>query len=249
MPSARNRSIKLHYQATGTGMPILFLHGFTSSLEMWRTPIKALSQTYRCLCMDLRGHGQSTGGNRNIYSLSAMAEDALKVLNHDGVERAVVIGHSLGGMIGQHLAVHHQNRLTALVLSSTTCFAPPRNRFEPLIEGAVALAQMSTKDRAANPSFRHSSPLDEETAWGCGEAVMALPRYDESLTGFPLPALAIYGDKDSDTILEGSRQLISAIPDCGESVIVDASHVPQITQAEAYTEALLDFLRYLDPGA
>lgn len=171
------------------------------------------------------------------------------VLNHDGVERAVVIGHSLGGMIGQHLAVHHQNRLAALVLSSTTCFAPPRNRFEPPIEGAVALAQMSTKDRAANPSLRHSSPLDEETAWGCGEAVMALPRYDESLTGFPFPALAIYGDKESDTILEGSRQLISAIPDCGESVIVDASHVPQITQAEAYTEALLDFSRYLDPGA
>jgi 3-oxoadipate enol-lactonase len=246
MPFAHRGSISLYYQAIGAGLPILFLHGFTSSHEMWRGPVKTLSASYQCLCMDLRGHGQSSVSQRSAYTLAAMADDALSVLNQQDVERAVVIGHSLGGMIAQHLAVHHQNRLAALVLSSTTCMAPPRDRFEPLIEGAIALARIPADDRATNSALQHSSPLDEDTAWGCGEAVMTLPRYDEQLAGVALPVLAIYGEKDSDTIINGSQQLVSAIPDCGESIVLDAGHVPQITHTEAYTEAVQDFLKNIE---
>ncbi len=241
MPVARHGEVELHYQTKGTGPTLLFLHGFTASLAMWDAPIKTLSKSFHCLAKDLRGHGRSQRSVRENYTLAAMADDALQVLNDDNTNQAIVIGHSLGGMIAQHLAIHHQNRLTGLVLSSTTCLAPDRERFTPLIEGAISLAAMSASEREANPALRHSSPLDENTAWGCGEAVITLPRYDKQLTNFPLPALVIYGDGDSDTILQGSKQLISSIPECPESVVVGAGHVPQITHAEAYTQALRDF--------
>ncbi len=230
--------------AKGSGMPVLFLHGYTASLAMWSATVDALSGAYNCLTMDLRGHGKSQSASRESYSLAAMAEDALRVLNENEVEeRAVIVGHSLGGMIAQHLAVHHQDRISGLVLSSTTCFAPGRERFTPLIEGAVNLAHMTPEERQADPALMHSLPLDEDTAWGCGEAIMNLPRYDLDLGDFPFPAMAIYGDQDSENILKGSKQLIAALPDWSESIIVGAGHVPQISHPEAYAEALMDFLK------
>ena len=241
MVVAPRGDVDLHYQIKGSGPAILFLHGFTSSLAMWEAAIKSLAGSYRCLAMDLRGHGKSQSSARDKYTLAIMANDALQILNDAGVEQAFVIGHSLGGIIAQHLAVHHQNRLVGLVLSSTTCFAPDRERFTSLIEGAIELANMSAAERDANPALRHSNPLDPDTAWGCGETVVTLPRYDSQLTGFSLPTLVVYGDGDSETILSGSKQLIASIPDCRESVIIGAGHVPQITHAEAYAQAILDF--------
>ena len=246
MPLARHGEVELHYQTKGKGPTLLFLHGFTASLSMWNAPIRTLSKSFHCLAIDLRGHGRSQSCARNKYSLAAMADDVLQILNDDGTDQAIVIGHSLGGMIAQHLAIYHQNWLTGLVLSSTTCLAPERERFTPLIEGAISLAAMSAAEKEANPALRHSNPLDEDTAWGCGEAVMTLPRYDRQLTNFALPSLIIYGDGDSGTILEGSKQLSASIPECRESVIVGAGHVPQITHSEAYTQALLDFFNDIE---
>lgn len=243
MPSVRAGQVTLYYRATGAGFPILFLHGFTSTHDLWTPVTNVFSTSFRCICMDLRGHGKSSSSPRESYSLDAMAQDALRVLDDEEVYQAVIVGHSLGGMIGQHLAVHHADRVAGLVLSSTTCLAPARDAFEPLISAAISLAHMSPKERAAVPALQHSQPLDEDTAWGCGEAILSLPRYDKELETFNAPALAIYGDEDSPNIVSGSKQLVASIPTCHESIIAGGGHVPQITHTEAYTEALSDFLQ------
>ena len=246
MPTVRNGSVDLHYRASGDGFPILFLHGFTASLGLWNGVSSVFSTSFRCINMDLRGHGKSSPGPRESYSLESLSGDALKILDDDETDRAIVIGHSLGGMIAQHLAVHYQGRIAALVLSSTTCFVPPRDAFVPLIKGAIALASMSAEEKAMNPALRHSSPLDEDTAWGCGETILSLARYDQMLESFASPSLVIYGDQDSESIVKGSQQLVASIPLSRESIVLGAGHVPQVTHAEAYNEALSDLLQDLD---
>ncbi|MFL2771953.1 MAG: alpha/beta fold hydrolase [Rhodospirillaceae bacterium] len=246
MPTVSNGQININYDVAGDGLPILFLHGFAASSKLWAAVSGVFSTSFRCLSMDIRGHGKSSPGPRHNYSIEALAEDALMVLDREHANHAILVGHAMGGMITQHIAARHPERIAASVFSSTTCFAPPRYAVEDLMKASISLQLTSPEQRASNPTLRHLSPLDKDIALGCCEAILGLPRYDLELSLLGSPALAIYGDEDDQYVIEGSKKLCTSIPDCQESIILGAGHIPQITHVEAYTEALSDFLQDLD---
>jgi pimeloyl-ACP methyl ester carboxylesterase len=242
MATVRRDGVSLVYERRGTGPCLLFLHGFTATRALWSGQMDAFADTHTCIAMDLRGHGDSASGPQESYSIGSLAGDALAVLDDAGFESATVAGHSLGGMIAQHLAVHHADRMGAVILSSTTCRGPERERFEPLIKGAIALADMPEEDREADPLLRHSSPITAATGWGCGEAIMGLAPYDEQIGSFAKPALLVFGTDDSGNIRDGSALLAAALPGAKTVEIAGAGHVPQLSHAAAYNAALADFL-------
>ena len=246
MPTASNGPININYDVAGDGLPILFLHGFAASSKLWARVSGVFSTSFRCLSMDIRGHGKSSPGPRHNYSIAALSEDALIILDREYANHAILVGHAMGGMIAQHIAARRPERIAATVLSSTTCFAPPHEAVEDLMQASMSLQLMSPEQRESNPTLRYLSTLDEDTALGCCEAILGLPRYDLELSLLGSPALTIYGDEDDQYVIEGSKQLCNSIPDCQESIILGAGHVPQITHVEAYTEALSDFLQDLD---
>ena len=243
MPFVTNDALKLHYETAGAGPPVLFMHGYTSTIALWRDQVPVFSPHYRLICMDLRGHGESEGTGMDGYHLAALAGDALAVLDREGVERSVIVGHSMGGMVAQELLARHGHRVGAAVFSSTTCKAPAREYFQPIVEWAVRLGDIPAGERAADPLTRSCSPVSEATARGCGEMHMNMENFADSLKGSTTPCLVIRGSEESGTILSGSSMLLDVLPNAEEAVIEGAGHVPQITHPAAYNEALAAFLR------
>ena len=243
MPFVTNDALQLHYETAGDGPPVLFMHGYTSTIALWQDQVRVLSPHYRLICMDLRGHGESEGTGMDGYSLAALAGDALAVLDQESVGRATIVGHSMGGMVAQELLARHEYRVSAAVFSSTTCKAPARDYFKPVVDWAVKLGDIPAGERAADPLTRSCRPVSEATARGCGEMHMSMENFAHSLKGGATPCLVIRGSEESGTILSGSSMLLDVLPNAQEAVIEGAGHVPQITHPAAYNDVLAGFLR------
>src|SRR5688572_16010172 len=118
MPFAPVRDVTLFYDEAGKGDPILFMHGFSGSHMAWATQAAAFSATHRCIVYDHRDSGQSSDSPGD-YSIRDLANDAAALLDHIGIEKATVVGFSMGGAVAQEFAINHGDRLNGLVLMAT----------------------------------------------------------------------------------------------------------------------------------
>lgn len=119
MAKALINGINVHYQTKGEGPDVVLAHGITANLAMWFQGVFALlAQEFRVTAYDLRGHGLSDL-TPNGYTSREMSEDLLALMDHVGIERARIVGHSFGGSIGLHLALLHPERVDGVVLSDT----------------------------------------------------------------------------------------------------------------------------------
>lgn len=117
--------VTLAYEEYGHGEPVVFIHGISASSYSWRTVAQALSDSYRCISIDLMGFGRSDKPRDESYSLKRQAELVLKAIEKIGIERFVLAGHSLGG--GVSLAImrelgENQERVRGLILVDTACY-------------------------------------------------------------------------------------------------------------------------------
>jgi pimeloyl-ACP methyl ester carboxylesterase len=122
--------IQISYRIFGNGEPLLLLHGFGGSMDVWDpTLLKLLSESHTVIVFNNRGVGNTTLGEKQ-YSMSQLAEDASGLLDALGIHKADVMGWSMGGMIAQELAVSHPDRINRLILYATSCggegFIPPQ---------------------------------------------------------------------------------------------------------------------------
>src|SRR3712207_194537 len=123
MSIARINGIDLYYEETGSGPPLLLIAGLGGNTLGWVMLLPALAQHFRVIAFDNRGAGRSSAPP-GPYTTRQMADDAAALLAHLGIERAHVLGLSLGGMIAQELALAHAERVDRLVLYAT--YARPR---------------------------------------------------------------------------------------------------------------------------
>ncbi|HVL33917.1 MAG TPA: alpha/beta fold hydrolase, partial [Actinomycetota bacterium] len=136
MPITKNDGVRIHWEEWGSGEPVLLIHGLSYSLDLWWRLIPSLAERYRVIAHDNRGVGGSDVPP-GPYDLSTMAADAAAVLRAAGVERAHVIAASLGGMIGQHLALEHPALVRSLVLGCTACGGPDTVPRDPEIDAIL----------------------------------------------------------------------------------------------------------------
>jgi 3-oxoadipate enol-lactonase len=115
--------MKIAWESRGQGEPVLLIHGLGYARWGWEPVVAPLAERFRLLLFDNRGIGESEIPP-GPYSARAMAEDAVSVLDEAGVERAHVVGTSLGGMVAQELALSHPERVDRLVLACTTPGGP-----------------------------------------------------------------------------------------------------------------------------
>ena len=119
MPVLTIDGLELFYEDIGRGPPLLFHHGYTASRESWEFLIPQLSNRYRCVSFDCRGAGDS-GHPKDGYTVEQYAADALALASALSLSEFTFIGHSMGGAVGFHLAVHHSARLHNLILIAPT---------------------------------------------------------------------------------------------------------------------------------
>ncbi len=119
MPLTTKESVRLYYEESGAGSPVLFVAGLQGGVHSWRLQVSDLASSFHCISFDNRGVGRSDKPDEP-YSIAKLADDAVGLLDHLGIEEAHIVGSSMGGMVAQHMAVHHPKRVLTLSLHCTS---------------------------------------------------------------------------------------------------------------------------------
>lgn len=263
MPSITSSDgVTIAYDVWGRreGPPVLLIQGLGADARGWALQRMAFGRRYRCYAVDNRGVGQS-GKPPGPYSLEQMARDAVAVLDAEGVERAIVVGASMGGVIAQILTVLHPERVRALVLACTACHHHPWRR-ELLAEWATQV-QAGGMGALSNDALRWligprlrkrfgvwlnllarivlQSPPEPFVAQV--QAILDAP--DElrfELVNVQVPTLVITGSQDELTPMGDAEELAELIPAARLVELRGAAHGLMVEAPNAFNEAVLSFL-------
>lgn len=254
------QALTINYALDGPeSAPVVTLsHSLAANLSMWEPQVSALRDRYRVLRYDTRGHGK-TDAPGGAYTLEQLTDDLLALLSALRIERTHFVGLSMGGMIGQMLALKAPERVASLALCDTTSRIPAEARpmweervrtanasgVEPLVEATLA-RWFTAPFRAQRPDvvaqvremIRSTPPLGY---MGCCRAIAALD-LTERLGAISVPTLVVVGEEDQGTPVAASREIESRIPGARLVVIPSAAHLANLEQPEAFNTALLAFL-------
>ncbi len=126
MPIAQVNNINIYYEIHGEGEPLILLAGLGSDSQSWQFVINNISQHFQTIILDNRGVGRSDSP-APPYSIKNMAKDTIALMDHLKIDRAHILGHSMGGYIAQEMAIHYPDRILKLILESTAPFSSVRN--------------------------------------------------------------------------------------------------------------------------
>lgn len=264
--SARINGIELAYSDRGEGEAIVLVHGFPLNRAAWAPQLEALSPSTRVIVPDLRGHGDSEAPLWH-YTMPMFADDLAGLMDHLGIERAVMCGLSMGGYILFSFYGKYPERVSALILADTRAGADTpevrEGRFQMAQTayrkgmGPVADAMMPKLLRTAG-AVRNSGR--EETlrkiitsnppAGIIGDLMAMAERPDSTpvLPGIKCPTLVIVGQEDVATPPDEAERMASLIPKARFEVIPEAAHLSNFENPEAFNRTCLGFLEPLSSG-
>jgi pimeloyl-ACP methyl ester carboxylesterase len=246
--------MKVAHSVVGSGEPILFVQGVGVPGCGWSPQVEGLSSRFACASFDNRGVGKSAP-IEGRFGISEMAADAISVLDALGWERAHVVGHSVGGLVAQELALSHRARVKSLVLMCTFARGKDASRFTPWIFWTGMRSYVGTRSSRRRAFMEivlpPDAPRDDETAaklapiFGRDLAdpspaamahLRAASKYDASpriseLAG--IPTLVMSGEHDRLALPTYGRAIASAIPGARYEEIRGAAHGAPITHAAA----------------
>ncbi|MCO5077565.1 MAG: 3-oxoadipate enol-lactonase [Chelatococcus sp.] len=251
--------INAHLEGPEAAPVVTLSHSLAAHLDMWRPQMAALSEHFRVLRYDVRGHGGSSMPSQ-IPDIATLAEDIRNLLDTLGITHTHFVGLSMGGMIGQQLAIAYPEYIESLVLADTLSSYGDEHRpmwqgridaasgvdgLEPLVEPTIR-RWFTEPFRRANPvvmdwvrgMIRATQP---QGFIGCCHALMALDLTDH-LPLITAPTLVLVGRQDPTTPVAGAEVIAKAIPDARLAIIENAAHIANVEQPEVFTHHLLDFL-------
>jgi len=242
------------------GEPVLLIQGLGTDSRGWALQRMAFGRRYRCFAVDNRGAGRS-GRPPGPYDLSEMAGDALAVLDAEAVERAHVVGASMGGVIAQIIAVLHPERVRSLVLACTSCRHHPwrRELFQEWADavGAGGTSALGTEGMRwlVGPRLRKRFGmwlnllarilLQQPSETFVAQVQAILNASDElrfDLQHVTAPTLVITGSQDSLTPIGDAEELAEMIPHAQLVELRGAAHGLMVEAPNAFNAAVLDFL-------
>ena len=252
--------IDINYELTGKkGAPVVMLsHSLACSLVMWQPQMDMLESAFRVLRFDTRGHGDSDAP-QGSYSLEQLAMDAIGLMDALKIDRVHFVGLSMGGMIGQSLALDYADRLKSLTLCDTAAIMPDetqpvwQQRIDAAGEKGIKGQVDETLERWFRPEYLQQNPPEVEMIRrqilatpvagyiGCCEAIRRL-KYLDRLSGINLPTLIMVGEEDPGTPVAASEDMHERISDSRLVVLPSARHLSNIEQSEAFNAALMEFL-------
>jgi pimeloyl-ACP methyl ester carboxylesterase len=245
MPFFDSNGVKIHYEVSGEGQPIVLVHGFASSLKNnwvltgWVNRLVGAGR--KTVALDCRGHGESDKPHDpNAYIGEAMSSDVIDLMDALAIERADLFGYSMGGMISMQLMVSHPERFWRVVLGGVggTSRSPAESS---AIASALSADDPSVVTHPVGQRFR-------EFAESQGNDLKALaacvgrqrPRFDAEMLGrVRLPVLVAVGEKDD--LVGRADALVTAIPGARSVYVPDRDHLTVVPDPR-FKKAILDFL-------
>lgn len=260
-------AIAYHVWGRRDGSPVLLVQGLGAPAAAWLLQRGAFARRHRVIAPDNRGTGRSSVP-LGPYSLFQMADDLVSVLDHAGVDRAHVVGASMGGVLAQILGVLHQDRVRSLTLAVTACRHHEWRR-ELLAEWATAVAGGGMGALAPdalewlvgprvhkrfgiwmNVLARALLQGDPRGFVGQVGAILDMPDdLRNELHTIRVPALVLAGSQDSLTPVGDSEELAELIPGARLVVIPGAAHGVMVEAPNAFNRTVLDFIDGVDRAA
>jgi 3-oxoadipate enol-lactonase len=253
---------RIPYEVRGTGAPVVFIHGYTQNMSVWDEQLPPFSAKYRMIRYDVRGFGKSTGH----MDETANAADLAALLDSLRIERAAIVGLSMGAAIALNFAVNYPARVSALVLYG----APPTSDFP--VAGPPDLYALFT----TLPAIAKAHGMDSvrkvlfasELAWSPPNRPDITPKLDKAWEGYSgrdlidpkppsgrvpptrmtqingvrVPTLVIHGDHELAWFRQFGDTLMGRLPDARRVIIANGGHGAHFAQPDAFNQAVLNFL-------
>ncbi|WNV87878.1 alpha/beta hydrolase [Umezawaea sp. Da 62-37] len=262
MPVAMINDLPLHYTDSGGDGPVLVLgHGFFLDSSIFTAQAAAVSPRWRVLAWDARGHGATPDTTGTPYTYWDQARDVLGLLDHLGIDKAVVGGVSQGGFTALRVALLAPDRVAGLVLwdtEATACHPEDKTGYRAMFD---ALAEHGPIDDLTVPlSTQLLGDSDRREAWRerwrntalpLGSAADCLLERDDvsdRLGGIDCPVLLMWGEHDVSLPRDRMESLRDRLPGADRvHVIAGAAHTPPLTHADQVNVLLAEFLQRLEP--
>jgi proline iminopeptidase len=267
-------NVRLYYEETGAGTPILFVHEFASDHRGWEPQMRAFGQRYRCITYSARGYLPSdVPVDANAYSYEHVMRDAVAVLDHLKIDKAHLIGLSMGGYTALQVALNHPQRVRSMVLAGTGSgferdFVDEFHKHSKAVgdtferEGSAAVARtygmgpsrvpFLLKDPRGFAEF--SRQLAEHDAKGSANMSRGFQGGRPSLLDFEAeikklstPALIVVGDED-ERCIQASLFLKRTLTASGLVMLPKTGHVVNLEEPDLFNQVVADFLARVDAG-
>jgi 2-hydroxy-6-oxonona-2,4-dienedioate hydrolase len=261
--------LNVHYLVQGQGDPIVLIHGLGGWIYSWRGNIEALALSHQVYALDLPGFGLSEKPADWDYSLAHQAQFVNDFMQHFGIERATVIGNSMGGGIALELAARHPERVTRLVLIDSVAYVEVWVPYlaEQLSYTPVGAAfarffmpHFSALKKIIQGLYADPAQVTDAVTWGYYyplttpgvlQASLAMTRTlrftveHSRLQQIQQPALLIWGAHDHLVPLSQGERLAHDLPNATLAVLADTGHIANEEQPQEVNGLILDFLAKL----
>jgi pimeloyl-ACP methyl ester carboxylesterase len=248
----------MEYAETGTpgGVPVVFLHGVTDSWRSFEPVLRQLPPSIHAFALSQRGHGESS--RPDGYSYRDMSEDVAAFMDVAGIEKAVLVGHSMGSLVAQRCAIDHPGRVLAVVLIGAFSTLHGRADIAEFVASAIAPLrdpidpafarewQVSTLARAIDPAFLDA--VVSETlkvparVWHrTFSSFLETPDFSPQLATISVPALLMWGDRDTYALSTDQDVLVGRIPGVRLLTYEGAGHALHWEDPAQITADLMEF--------
>ena len=259
--------IQVNYELSGEGASLVLIHGFTDNLGMWYNQVPVFSQRFKVLTYDVRGHGK-TETPEDGFSMQIFADDAHALLKALGIEKACMLGYSMGGRIALQFALAHPEMTTGLIFANSGVIgsdakpteaqlAALAERREQMVEmfatGRIEVIADGMAERSFSPGFREEDPVafqrykdvklenDPRHYLEIMKAMVQAVTNPPDLRRLECPVLIIAGDRDGFMTVDEARSMERVVSDATVTVL-PTGHAAAIEAPQAFNQAVLDFL-------
>ena len=266
--------VKLHYEEAGTGSTVVFVHEFAGDLRSWDPQLSHFSRRYRSIAYNARGYPPSdVPESMERYSQERARDDVLAVLDALKIQRAYVVGLSMGGFATLHFGIKYSARALGLVVSGCGYGAVPSQREEfqrssranakAMLEGGMAKFAATYGHNASRLQLRSKDPrgfdryiryLSEHSALGSANTMLGYQARRPSLydlrtemAGITAPTLVVAGDED-DATLEPGLLMKRTIPRAGLVVLPRSGHALNLEDPALFNRIVEEFFHQVETG-
>lgn len=266
--------IRLFYEETGAGKPVIFAHEFAGDLRSWGLQLRYFSRRYRCIAFNARGYPPSdVPESPTCYSQTIAIDDIKAILDHLGIDQGHIVGLSMGAFAALHFGFRHPHRALSLCIAGCGYGAElsQRARFRAEAEAIAELIKATdmpafARKYASGPTrvqFENKDPrgfaefqrmLAEHSALGSANTLMGVMRerpslYDlvEDMKRLIVPTLILCGDEDWPCLLP-SILMKQSIPSAALAVVTNCGHTINLEATDEFNRILGEFLAQVDSG-
>ena len=250
MEKVKVNRIQLAYERRGQGTPMVLLHGFPLDHHLWDEVLPLLEDRFDLIVPDLRGFGNSTMIDAP-HSMDDYASDIASLLDHLNIQKAAVVGHSMGGYVALAFARLYPERVSGLGLVSSQVLPDAPDRKEGRYKSAAdveangigsvveAMAPKFTADEKLQAHARESMQRQRPAAYiGALKAMAERADSTPLLSSFDFPVVIVHGDSDSLIPIDRAREVKQALPQAHLAEIPGVGHMPMLEAKEKTAEAL-----------